>query len=168
MTTLVSNHGRPKTGHKRRMNDTGTPELIAKRIFHHTAEALDLCLERGIVTQEQHWCGIHLRWLYTLRFGAPGVRATDPLHMGGREAIAEDPRWRALREVEYNEAIAALGAPLVNPMLALCVFNERPAFLQPPGRWSRVQALRNAREADMLLTGFAALERLWCRKKGVK
>lgn len=104
--------------------------MVMKRVFGLTAEALDLCLERGIIRDEQHWCGIHLRWLYTLRHGVPSVRAIDPSHFGGGEPKNEDPEWRAAREKEYNEAITLLtrsGHALL--LLNLCVYNERPKYL---------------------------------------
>src|SRR5262245_3053505 len=112
--------GRPRL--QRPLRDTGTPELVMKRLKQETAEALDLCLERDIITLDRHWCGVHLRWLYTLRYGAPGVRAIDPKHFGGRETKTDDPTWRALREMEYNEAILKLSdRGLAMRLLELCV-----------------------------------------------
>jgi hypothetical protein len=129
--------GRPKS--IPRGTDYGTPELSLKRLRGETAETLDLCLERALITREQHWCGIHLRWLYTLRHGAPSVRAIDPTHLGGIEPKPEDPEWRGAREKEYHEAIKKLADKGNVPLLMnLCVYNERPKFLnlrQPaPGK----------------------------------
>lgn len=81
--------GRPRTAHKGR--DLDTPELAQKRRTGETTETLDLCLERGIITHRQHWSGIHLRWLYTLRYGAPGIRAVDPAHVRGLDLKLDDP-----------------------------------------------------------------------------
>lgn len=124
MKTALRRRGRPRQN--RITRDTGTPELVMKRLRGETAESLDLYLERGVISAEQHWCGIHLRWLYTLRFGAPGVRATDPTHLGGMEVKADDPTWRALREAEYNEAIGLLGRRCKHVLLNVSVYNERP------------------------------------------
>ena len=82
--------GRPKSVHHG--IDRGTPELAQKRLRGETTETLDLCLERGLITPQQHWCGIHLRWLYTLRYGAPGVRSIDPTHTKGIEIKTDDPQ----------------------------------------------------------------------------
>lgn len=115
--------------------DLGTPELIYKRAHALTAEAIDLCLEREIVTPEQHWCAIHLRWLYTLRYGAPGVRAVDPTHLRGLEIKQDDPLWREEREREYQDAIALLQARrCLDIALSICIYNERPSFLSALGK----------------------------------
>ncbi len=120
--------GRPKSS--RPKTDSGTPELVMKRLLGETAEALDLCLERGIISEEQHWCGIHLRWLYTLRHGVPGVRAMDPTHLGGLEHKPDDPEWRGAREQEYHDAIKKLTeSGHARMLMSLCIYNERPAFL---------------------------------------
>jgi hypothetical protein len=120
--------GRPKSA--RLGNDTGTPELVMKRLHGETAEALDLCLERRIISREQHWCGVHLRWLYTLRHGAPGVRAIDTTHISGLETRVDDPEWRSAREKEYHEAMKKLTASGHALMIAnLCIYNIRPKFL---------------------------------------
>ena len=121
--------GRPKS--TRTTHDRGTPELLIKRQQGETLEALDLCLERRIINDRQHWCGIHLRWLYTLRYGAPGVRAIDTTHLGGFDITVDDPLWRGAREKEYHEAIALLaqsGHALL--VMNLCIYNERPLFFK--------------------------------------
>jgi hypothetical protein len=156
--------GRPKT--LRPMKDTGTPELVMKRLKQETAEALDLCLERCILTPEQHWYGVHLRWLYTLRYGAPGVRAIDPSHFGGRETKTDDPTWRSAREAEYNEAIIKLSdRGLAMPLLELCVYNERPRFLRwhEAVRMTERQADENLRAIDKIRDGLDLLANLWRR-----
>ena len=149
--------GRPKN--TRPMHDSGTPELVMKRAMGQTMEALDLCLERELITKRQHWCGIHLRWLYTLRYGAPSVRTIDPTHLGGMEIKNDDPLWRSARELEYHEAInllASSGHALL--LLNLCVYNERPVFLRGPHAQAE-SALDAVRE------GLDALAELWKRGK---
>jgi hypothetical protein len=111
--------------------DHGTPELIAKRVNDETVEVIDLLLQRRCITPEQHWCAIHLRWLYTIRHGAPGLRAIDPTHIGGYELKANDPEWYSLREKEYNDAMALLASGgHTRLILDICIYNERPAFLK--------------------------------------
>jgi hypothetical protein len=97
-----------------------------------TAEPIDLCLEKQLITHAQHWCGLHLRWLYTLRYGAPSLST----HYGDkREAglrSADDPAWRKQREAEYHEATALLRTRLhYEPVMRLTVYNELPSFLNP-------------------------------------
>jgi len=152
--------GRPKS--TRPAYDSGTPELTMKRLLDETAETLDLCLERGIITAEQHWCGIHLRWLYTLRHGAPGVRAIDPTHLGGIEIKNDDPAWRGAREQEYHEAVGKLKkyAPL---LMNICIYNERPAFLRPKKSATRATLTEYAKTVSDLRTGLDILARLWGR-----
>lgn len=113
--------------------DLGTPELIFKRLHQSTAEVIDICLARGIIDDAHHWCAVHLRWLYTLRHGAPGCRALDVTEVGGIEHAADDPEWRVEREKEYAEALEALApAHYTEALLSICVHNERPAFLVMP------------------------------------
>ena len=125
---FIRRRGRPKAS--RPLNDGGTPELAMKRLLGETTESLDLCLERGIISRRQHWCGIHLRWLYTLRYGAPGVRAIDPTHLGGMETNLDDPEWRDAREKEYHDAMKTLtGSGHALLLINVCIHNERPKFL---------------------------------------
>ncbi len=153
--------GRPRT--EPRMHDTGTPELVMKRLKNETAETLDLCFERDLITREQHWCGIHLRWLYTLRHGAPSVRAVDPTHFGGLELRPDDPEWRQARELEYHEAIRKLSASGHSVLLLnICVHNERPAFLFPR-KMNNANAYRNSLMIDLLREGLDVLATLWKR-----
>lgn len=114
----------------RTLPDTGTPELRARRRCGQTAEPLDLCHNRGLISDEEHWAGIHFRWLYTLRYGAPTVRAIDLSETGPEIPQEENLAWRAEREQEYALAAAALQARrLLRPMLDLCIYSHPPAFL---------------------------------------
>lgn len=154
--------GRPKLS--REYRDNGTPELALKRLQSETSEALDLCLDRELITRDQHWCGIHLRWLYTLRHGAPGVRAIDPTHLGGVEISPDDPEWRSLREREYNEAMMLLalsGHALM--LLNVCVHNERPAFLRIRPRMTQKHAVQAERGTRLLRDGLDVLAKHWGR-----
>ncbi len=112
-------------------HDNGTPELIAKKITGETSETIDLCLERRLITTDQHWSGIHLRWLYTLRYGTPTIRALDPTHFGGCEVKANDPNWRAEREKEFSDAVNLLSAKgFSRIVLAACIYNECPTIFK--------------------------------------
>lgn len=156
--------GRPKT--IKPAVDTGTPELVFKKLMGATAEALDLCLERGIITEEQHWCGIHLRWLYTLRHGAPGVRAVDPTHLGGIENKLEDAAWKAAREQEYHQAMKKLHqSQRAQIIINMCIFNERPIFLSLHMPVTQEKADTVTKMIDELRHGLDILVNEWRRIK---
>ena len=141
--------------------DFGTPELQMKRACSETTEALDLCLEKGLITQEQHWCGLHLRWLYTLRYGAPGVRAMDPNHISGTDII-DNPTWREAREAEYHAAIKKVTAyGSITMLMRVCIHNERPDFLSR----SVARILKSGNELNELRDSLEVLTRWWRRKK---
>lgn len=165
--SLSRGRGRPKSN--RPQIDTGTPETVMKRLLGVTTEALDLCLERGIINKTQHWCGIHLRWLYTLRHGVPSVRATDLSYIGGCEQKSEDsedPLWREAREKEYNEAIILLAQNgHANSLINLCIYNERPSFLNFISSSSSDNLHKNSLEItkniEKLRDGMDILAKLW-------
>ena len=163
---MARRRGRPRE--HRPEHDPGTPELAAKRAAGQTMETLDLCLARGILTPQQHWCGIHLRWLYTLRYGAPGVRALDTAHAGGMDIRPDDPAWREAREMEYQAALKYLRPAQAASVLSLCIFNERPFWLAARESISAAHACRVEAAVALIQEGFAALERLWCRKGKIK
>lgn len=113
--------------------DPGTPELRLKHALQLTSEPIDICLEKGLITPQQHWCGLHLRWLYTLRYGAPSLttRYTDTCQPASPQPT-DDPTWRAMREREYLDATALLKRTRhYECVLRLSIFNELPAFLNP-------------------------------------
>jgi len=156
--TFSSKRGRPRSN--RPQIDTGTPETVMKRLLGVTTEALDLCLQHEIITEKQHWCGIHLRWLYTLRNGIPSIRANDLSYIGGldaRNAEHDDPDWRSSREKEYNLAINALtkgGYAIL--IMNLCIYNELPKsfsfFAKNYGKDSGKTAISIRNGLDILKT----------------
>ncbi len=162
--TFSSRRGRPKSN--RPLIDTGTPETVMKRLLGLTTEALDLCRERGIITDKQHWCGIHLRWLYTLRSGVPGVRAHDISVTGneGQKPVDyDDPLWRAAREKEYNTAINTLtqsGHALL--LINLCIYNEMPKAIvfSPAG-----DKKNSCHISNNIRNGLDILAKLWKQKQ---
>ncbi len=122
--------GRPRSYSAQ--TDAGTPELRLKHALGITAEPIDLCLTRGLINVDQHWCSLHLRWLYTLRYGAPTLttRYSDSKEI--KASADENLQWRELREQEYHESIALLkNQQRFEPVMRVCVFNELPAFLSP-------------------------------------
>lgn len=153
--------GRPRSAHPPGQ-DRGTPELIMKRARGATAEMLDTCLERGLISPQQHGCGLHLRWLYTLRHGVPSLRALDLSCGGGGLPGNEDAGWRRDRERDYREAMQALAlSGHVSLLMNICVYNEQPPFLAPLR--SRAQAARAGEALAGFTHGLDILVRLWRR-----
>lgn len=156
--------GRPRKP-PRPATDLGTPELAARHAAGLTAEPLDICLARGILSVDQHWCGIHLRWLYTLRFGAPVAQAAARADCPLTDPRLADPLWRAAREAEYQEGLQRLGRRFTSPVLSLCVHNEWPHFLRPSREYSRMTASLRLKELEQVREGLDRLRSLWCRKR---
>lgn len=149
--------------------DPGTPELRLKHALGLTAEPIDLCLARGLITEAEHWCGLHLRWLYTLRYGAPSL-TTRYLDPEAGQSASESSEWRALREEEYHRAVALLKQHrYYEPLMRLCIFNETPVFLHAglrPKAWES-PALRErlAASHQQVKEGLILLTTHWKRKK---
>ena len=165
--TFSTRRGRPRS--TRQEIDKGTPELIAKRAKQITLEPIDLCLEKNIISAQQHRCGLHLRWLYTLRYGAPGISCRDITDTAGRSTRIDDPAWRESRELEYHEAITALHRKKrYECIMNLVVYNQLPEFMMPELRskaWDNTALLHTLlRAQSTLLEGFACLEQLWCKQ----
>lgn len=140
--------GRPRS--RPPETDYGTPELRLKHALGLTSEPIDLCLTQRLISEEQHWCGLHLRWLYTLRYGAPSITTR---YMDSASTLLPPPEemqeWRAMREQEYHESILLLRRQKRDgPVMRVCVFNEIPAFLSPP---LRTKAKHDQSLADQLL-----------------
>ncbi len=152
--------GRPRI--TREEKDRGTPELIRKKRMGETSEILDLCLERRLITPEQHWCGIHLRWLYTLRYGIPTIRAIDPTHLGGMEIKQNDQQWRIQREKEYSDAIICLNkAGHASLLMSICIYNERPSLMDPSKLTGVRQSRRSLAFIHTLTEGLDILHTHW-------
>lgn len=126
---FTTRRGRPRTLPPE--TDLGTPELRLKHALKITAEPIDICLEKQLITSAQHWCGLHLRWLYTVRYGAPalstyyGDRDTRPIPYA-----EDDPEWRQRREEEFAIAAQLLRrARRYDYVARIIIYNERPVFL---------------------------------------
>lgn len=161
--------GRPRTA-PAPTTDPGTPELRLKHALGLTAEPIDLCLEKQLITADQHWCGLHLRWLYTLRYGAPSLSTRYADKDTATTAAQEDPTWRAMREQEYQAAVALLTlARCYECVMRLCVFNELPPFLNPRLRtrsWQNPALVTElTRHHAQLREGLDILAAHWRRRK---
>lgn len=125
-----SKRGRPRKAPEQ--PDLGTAELRAKQALGLTSEPIDLCLQHRLISPAQHWCGLHWRWLYTLRYGAPSLSAHYMRDRLGTSRDEDCLQWRSLREAEYQQARALLTAHRrYEAVSRLSVFNERPSFLDP-------------------------------------
>lgn len=161
---FTTKRGRPKI--ERPTIDMGTQELQFKRAYGVTEEAIDLCLQKKIISEEQHWCGLHLRWLYTLRYGAPSVSSTlRPLY-DTPTTQPDDPVWRSAREAEFAEAVTMLRAHArYIPVAALAIFNERPAFLDASYResaWKNLHSRNTVMNEYLQITeGLTLLQTHW-------
>lgn len=161
---FTTRRGRPKA--VREDSDKGTPELQRKRAAGLTLEAIDVCLGKNLITQAQHWCGLHLRWLYTLRYGAPNVSSTMNRLYDAPTTRPDDPEWRSAREAEFAEAVGMLRTHMrYVPVAQMAIFNERPRFLNDAWRkaaWEN-QVMREtlSREYHHLTEGLNLLENHW-------
>lgn len=157
--------GRPKSKIADK-KDIGTAELRAKRAQSITCEPLDICLKKGFISEAQHWCGLHLRWLYTLRYGAPSVACRGYHLESGYPIRPEDDAWRSAREQEYRQAIQALSHWRCYEMvMSVCVFHHMPLFLNiaPQHKNKKIEMLSNkaTREHEQFITGLEVLRALW-------
>lgn len=145
--------GRPRVSRPR--IDTGTAELAARHAKGLTMEVLDSCLKSRLIANEEHAAGMHLRWLYSLRFGSPTVRAYMPDDARGRNITKHDEQWRRCRESEYEKAIQALKAIDAHIMVTnIVIFNRVPRFLQPMKITAlsvRMAALQEMRTRELVL-----------------
>ena len=104
--SFTSRRGRPKQDASEK--DYGTPELIKKRLQGQTFEPVDLLVNIGHISKNQHWCAIHFRWLYTLKYGTENFSNSYNLIEKNEAQITDDPSWREKREEEYNQAATEL------------------------------------------------------------
>ena len=169
ITRYRTTRGRPRQTDRPTGVDCGTPELVLKRAMGLTAEAVDLCLERCILTPEQHWCALHFRWLYAVRYGVPGVTALDISRGHGRECYAEEnDHWRLCRERDYHRGLKRLTRERATDVITrFCVYNDPPRALNRTllERAYTDAKLRAAIEQELFLirSGLDALVELWGR-----
>lgn len=159
--------GRPHL--HRQKKDTGTAELAARHAKGFTMEPLDICLKRNLISEEQHAAGMHLRWLHSLRFGAPTVRAYDHSDMGGRSIAVRDETWRAGRESEYEQSIRLLKTDGLHIMVTnTVIFNHFPRFLLPSRIGHNAESASEVynKELSLLQEGLTLLHSVfWVQKR---
>jgi len=166
--SFSTRRGRPRK--EREAADRGTPELCAKRELGLTTEPIDLCLNRRLITREQHWCGLHLRWLYTIRYGAPTLTSHWwKLLEEGHGSREDNPDWRAAREEEYAQARTLLAREgCYEAVMRIAVYNEMACFLRPDimERVLRNPSLlaRIGQEQKRFVEGLESLQHLWKKR----
>ncbi len=129
MAMFTKRRGRPAI--KRPAHDKGTPELARKHRLGLTSEPLDVLLSRNYITVEEHSAGLHARWLYTVKFGIPDLRAANP---EGREASARksyrDAAWQQRHEAEYAHVVENLRqANAKREVFNICIYKQWPFWL---------------------------------------
>ncbi len=131
------------------VRDYGTPELQQKRSLSLTTETVDLLLKKGLITDEQHWCALHFRWLYTLRYGSPTPQSVDPARVRGILHRKIYPEWQSEREKEWQQAIQELTRGNSLSSLRQCaIYNQ----IHPS-------------QLNELQSGLQVLALLWCHSK---
>ncbi len=118
------------------------------------SEPLDLCLERQIISPEEHQVGMKYKWLYTLKFGSPHIKAHDIFDLGGRWGRKHnDEKWLQAHQQHYDifvRELILIGC--LRPVTDICVHNQYPAFLAINSIDKNYQL-----EYDMLKKGLARL-----------
>ena len=136
-----------------------------KRVLARHQEVLDFMFAKGIITDEELWAGMHLRWLYTLKFGAPGVSAAEMEHFYGREIKIEDPEWQEAREKEYGEAINKLRELKAHKLVMnITIFNAVPQFMGGLSLKNSGNAAIKHKEFKLFIEGLNMLCKLWGRE----
>lgn len=148
----------------RKPEDKGTEELQAKRMLGLTAEPIDICREKGLIDAGQYTAALHFRWLYTIRFGAPGISAFDIENHSnyGRNTRAYDEAWQASREMEYAMAVEKLRSRgALKMVMNIALFNHCPSFIKKHKTMTKSQLRQNIVELDKFRTGLDILTELW-------
>src|SRR5690606_7255651 len=107
-----------------------------------TAEPVDFCLQRGILSDAQHKAGRRLAWLYRLLYGKPWVTAIaiDDSDFGKKPEDSE--AWLTKRQQEWHAALHALTQhQLQHSVLDICVYQQMPNYFygEIPTRTGRQQ-----------------------------
>ncbi len=150
-----SQRGRPKQPAQEEY-DLGTPELQAQRKAGKTVEPLDWLRQRELISPKQHWCGLHFRWLFTLRYGAVTLQSLDAAKQQGIVHQRDYTLWQMEREREWNEALTHLEhRKLLNVALTFCVYKQNI-----PPQWRH-----STRGLEYLSAALHELEILWCKPR---
>lgn len=161
-TRFSTRRGRPRAT-ARITPDKGTPELVRKREQSLTSETIDLCYQRGLISEQEHHAALHFRWLYTLRFGVPTVQALDidKSHRGGAMPESEPACWRTARNQEYRQLAQLLEARhLLVAVLRVAVFDDPAPLRQdtPAGK----DCLQRLQKGLALLAGYRHCHPVTC------
>ncbi len=150
--------GRPKSAARQ----IATPELLQKHSSGITREAIDVILEKKLITESEHWCAVHFRWLYGLCYGIPSTSAVDLSdYAPGRNCEAEDEIWRENREREMKQAFLVVkSVKAEREIMRIAVHNIPPLCLKARPDYT----LTAGYELDKLRLGLSALEKIWCKK----
>ena len=106
---------------------------------------------------------MHLRWLYTLKFGSPNIAAGDMEIFYGRELKLEDPIWQEHREREYKQAINSLREIKAHKLVMnIAIFNIYPKFLDGViSLKNNKRAVENHKEFKLVINGLDIMCKLW-------
>ncbi len=144
-------------------HDNGTPELQRKIIELQTKEPIDLLLEKRLISNDEHRAAMHFRWLYTLRYGIPSVRAIDTTRIYGIDRKLNDEEWLTKREEEYKEATEILKkANSLSKVINIVIHNAFPDYLKPQMNMKiNKTALKNEKSLLLLKEGLSSLADNW-------
>jgi len=152
--SFTNRRGRPKKLDDE--TDLGTPELRRKRQQNVTIEPLDWLRQHELISEKQHWCGLHFRWLYTLRYGTTTVQSLDATRINGIIHYRENNQWQTEREEEWKLASRQLEEQqLLNIALRYCVYQQH----LPPSWY-----LKTPTPLQQLSLALRQLEELWCKE----
>jgi hypothetical protein len=161
------NRGRPKRTFAIG-KDKGTAELREKRKSGITTEPLDLCAERGLINTKQHNAGIRLRWLYTLKLGAPCISAYCADNVVGRSCKYEDIFWLKQRQSEYTHIIQELEKNKARRIVMdICIFNRMPDFLYKIPNKINIRSLHNYKDLEVFVMGLDVIANMLNNKNRI-
>lgn len=168
--SFTTKRGRPITGKTAnlRVIEGGKPnskdQAISRPKLKIAREAIDIYHEKGLINDGEHRCAIHFRWLYTIKFGAPGISAVN-LDSQDYQQRNPDQKWQEEREKEYAMAVEKLrNCGALKIVLNIAVFGLMPKYMQP-GRLSRGEYIRhNFTEVLKLREGLDILAKHWEKK----
>lgn len=145
--------------------DRGTPELQQKRQYNLTQEPIDRCLSHGLISPEEHRAALHLRWLHTLRHGAPKLTVDYADAVASCAIPPTQESWRSAREAEYRHALQLLRHEQAERLVVgISIYHEEPSFLSATLRakaWHQAHlAQAIATEYARFCAGLRALERM--------
>jgi hypothetical protein len=146
--------------------DKGTIELQSKREYNVTTEPLDLCFSKGLINIEQHNAGVRLRWLHTLKLGAPSVSAYAIGELGGRVCKYEDSVWLANRQEDYNSILKELSKGGSRKIVVdVCIYGIMPKFLFSAPRNLKHLNLSMYNDLNLLINGLDSIASLHNKKR---